>query len=84
VRSLGPSSLALFRADAADFEILRTLGTVSYTVQQASAEKTLTWQGGDDGAAPDSFSVLGAAGAATAGNATIKLYAGKVVVNPKP
>lgn len=76
---------ALFRAEAADFELLRTLGTVSYAVERG-AEQTLTWRGGDDGSVPDSISVLGGgAGDASAssggggGDAVIKLYAGKVV-----
>jgi hypothetical protein len=73
---------ALFRADAGDFELLRTLGTVSYATGQGT-EKTLTWQGGDDGSVPDSFSVLGAGGSPTSGggggDAVMKLYAGKVV-----
>ena len=75
---LAPPITALFRAEASDFELLRTLGTVSYAVD-ADVEKTLTWRGGDDGSVPDSFAVLGAGGASVAGDAVMKLYAGKVV-----
>ena len=40
-------AVALFRADADDFELLRSLGQVSYAVE-GSAERTLTWTGGGD------------------------------------
>ena len=64
------------RAEAADFELLRALGQVSYAVE-SNSERTLTWSGGEDGSVPDSFSVSGR-GAST-GDAVMKLYAGKVV-----
>ena len=67
----------MFRADADDFELLRSLGQVSYAVE-GSAERTLTWTGGEDGSVPDSFSVTGSGGVA-AGDAVMKLYAGKVI-----
>ena len=67
---------ALMRAEAADFELLRALGQVSYAVE-SSSERTLTWSGGEDGSVPDSFSVSGLG--ASAGDAVMKLYAGKVV-----
>ena len=67
---------ALMRAEAADFELLRALGQVSYAVE-SNSERTLTWSGGEDGSVPDSFSVSGR-GAST-GDAVMKLYAGKVV-----
>ena len=70
-------AVALFRADADDFELLRSLGQVSYAVE-GSAERTLTWTGGEDGSVPDSFSVTGSGGVA-AGDAVMKLYAGKVI-----
>ena len=68
---------ALMRAEAADFELLRVLGQVSYAVE-SSSEKTLTWSGGEDGAVPDSISVSGD-GPHEVGDAVMKLYAGKVV-----
>ena len=67
---------ALMRAEAADFELLRALGQVSYAVE-SNSERTLTWSGGEDGSVPDSFSVSGRG--ASAGDAVMKLYAGKVV-----
>jgi len=66
------------RADAADFELLRVLGQVSYNTVETSAERTLKWSGGEDGGVPDSLSVSGSLGVSQ-GDAVMKLYAGKVV-----
>ena len=65
------------RAEASDFELLRVLGQVSYATASES-ERTLTWSGGDDGAAPDAFSVSGASDRSSS-DAVMKLYAGKVI-----
>ena len=79
-RRLGGSvATALMRAEAEDFEILRSLGTVSYSIEPTgvSNERTLSWSGGDDGCVPDSFSVSGGSIAST--DVVIKLYAAKVI-----
>ena len=78
VRRATVSPRALQRAAGDDFELLRELGTVSYSVEQQAGEATLKWRGGDDGTVPDSFSVVGASPLA-GGVAEMKLYAGKVV-----
>ena len=67
---------SLMRAEAADFELLRVLGQVSFVVE-SSSERTLMWSGGEDGTVPDSISVSGSG--QTQGDAVMKLYAGKVV-----
>jgi len=58
------------RADAGDFELLRSLGTVSYTTERGLAERTLTWRGGDNGTVPDSFSVVDQDGRGVSGRAS--------------
>ena len=79
-RRLGGSvATALMRAEAEDFEILRSLGTVSYSIEPTgvSNERTLSWSGGDDGCVPDSFSV--SCGSIASTDVVIKLYAAKVI-----
>ena len=69
-------AVALFRAvPTTSSSSVRSAG---YRTRWRAPPSTLTWTGGEDGSVPDSFSVTGSGGVA-AGDAVMKLYAGKVI-----